>query len=199
MRRRNRARDPVVRHHRDEIRLLFGQARVRRNNAADGAGAYALAWEIEQAPGALPVYRFYNWRKGVHFYTASEVEKRSVITRLWATYRYEGVSYSVNGDNPANGTPLYRFYNFKKGSHFYTASETEKNEVIARLSGTYRYEGEAYRVCASPVAGSLPVYRFYNVQKGVHFYTASEVERASVVERLSSVYRFEGAAYYIAP
>jgi hypothetical protein len=42
------------------------------------------------------------------------------------------------------GQPVYRFYNFRKGVHFYTASEAEKNNVVATLSSTYRLEGVAF-------------------------------------------------------
>jgi hypothetical protein len=151
------------------------------------------------APVWLPVYRFYNVRKGVHFYTASEDEKNQVVSTLSTIYKLEGVSYSVNTANPANSTPLYRFYNFKKGVHFYTASEDEKNLVVSRLYSTYKLEGVAYRVCSTPVPGATPVYRFYNVKKGVHFYTASEAEKNSVVLTLSSIYKLEGVAYWVAP
>jgi hypothetical protein len=41
-------------------------------------------------------------------------------------------------------TKVYRFYNFRQAVHFYTASESEKNDVLAKLSGTYRLEGVAF-------------------------------------------------------
>ena len=41
---------------------------------------------------------------------------------------------------------VYRFYNKKNGSHFYTASEAEKNRVLAKLSGTYTLDGPAFWV-----------------------------------------------------
>jgi hypothetical protein len=148
---------------------------------------------------ATAVYRFYNLRMGVHFYTASATEMTTVRDTLSRTYRLEGVAYSLNTGNSANNTSLYRFYNIKKGVHFYTASEVEKANVIAKLSGTYRYEGVAYKVCTTPVAGATPVYRFYNLKQGVHFYTASAVERDNVVRTLSSTYRLEGIGYYLAP
>jgi photosystem II stability/assembly factor-like uncharacterized protein/tRNA U38,U39,U40 pseudouridine synthase TruA len=150
-------------------------------------------------PSLTPVYRFYNLKMGVHFYTASASEMATVRDTLYRTYRLEGVAYNLNTANPANDTSLYRFYNIKKGVHFYTASEAEKANVIRTLSGTYRYEGVAYRVCATAVAGATPVYRFYNLKQGVHFYTASAAERDTVVRTLWSTYRLEGVGYYLAP
>jgi len=43
-----------------------------------------------------------------------------------------------------NGTPVYRFYNFRKGVHFYTADPSERDNVIAKLGWTYKYEGIGY-------------------------------------------------------
>jgi hypothetical protein len=132
----------------------------------------------------------------VHFYTASEAEKNSVVANLSSTFNLEGVAYSINSVNPANAVPLYRFFNTKNGSHFYTASAVERDSVIANLAKIYNYEGEAYNVSATALGGT-PVWRFFNVKKGFHFYTASEAEKNSVVTNLSAIYHLEGIAFYI--
>ena len=148
----------------------------------------------------MPVYRFYNKKNGSHFYTASEAEKASVIKNLSAVYSLDGVAYTVNTSNPANNQWLYRFYNKKNGSHFYTASEAEKASVIKNLSAVYSYDGPAYKVCAgSPPANSKTVWRFYNKKNGSHFYTADAGEKASVIKNLSAIYSLDGAAFYLAP
>ena len=48
--------------------------------------------------------------------------------------------------NPNGGTPVHRFFNTKMGVHFYTASESEKANVIANYGATYRYEGVGYYI-----------------------------------------------------
>ncbi|HEY5548001.1 MAG TPA: hypothetical protein VIL17_00220 [Coriobacteriia bacterium] len=93
--------------------------------------------------------------------------------------------------------PVYRFYNVVKGVHFYTASETEKANVVATLSSIYRLDGVAYTIDTSDPANSHPLYRFYNVVTGVHFYTSSETEKANVIATMASTYRFEGVAYNV--
>lgn len=40
-----------------------------------------------------------------------------------------------------------------------------------------------------------PVYRFYKVSNGTHFYTAGEAEANNIIATMSSVYRYEGVAY----
>lgn len=149
-------------------------------------------------PSKRPVYRFYNLANGSHFYTASEGERWNVISRMGKTYRYEGAAYSINTSNTANSAPLYRFFNTRTKTHFYTASEAEKADIQARLASTFSFEGAAYNVSLEP-SGATAVYRFFNLRNGTHFYTASEAERNDTVARLGYLYRYEGPAFYIAP
>lgn len=116
-------------------------------------------------PGATAVYRFFNTRVGNHFYTASASERDSVITNLSGTYSYEGTAYYAfatgsSGASTGGATALYRFFNHRLGSHFFTTSTGERDSVIANLSGTFTYEGIAYYVAttsASSGAGGVPV------------------------------------------
>ena len=130
-----------------------------------------------------PVYRFRNRRNGSYFYTASQAEKNSLVANRSATYSFDGIAYRVSS---AYTTPLYRFYNRRSATHFYTSSVAERDSVIKNLSRTYVYEGVAYNVSATQVAGSTPVWRFYNKKNGSHFYTASEVEKNNVLATLSA-------------
>ncbi len=116
---------------------------------------------------------------------------------LGQIYTFEGPAYSVNTASPSNLHPLYRFYNRRNGTHFYTASEAEKTQVQNTLSGTYTYDGPAYKVSTFPWY-SKAVHRFYNKAAGTHFYTASEAEKANVIATLGSIYSYEGPAFYLA-
>lgn len=164
----------------------------------DGEGTYSLNWSLVR-PTGMAVYRFYNLENGSHFYTGSKAERNIVIDRWPDVYDYEGISYRINTANPANSAPLYRFYNKVSGSHFYTASASERDMVIVRWSDIFTYEGVVYNVCSAPVAGATPMYRFYNRLVGSHFYTPSEVERQIVQDRWSDVYSLDGVAYWLAP
>ena len=46
----------------------------------------------------------------------------------------------------AGTTPVYRFYNKKNGSHFYTTDPAEKANTQQNLSATYQYEAVVYYV-----------------------------------------------------
>jgi hypothetical protein len=158
-----------------------------------GGGNYTVTKALP-----TPVYRFYNATNGSHFYTTSAAERDIVISRWSSVYALEGVGFTVNAGNPNNNAPLYRFYNVRNGSHFYTASAEERDIVIATWPTVYAYEGPTYSVCATNKAGSTPVYRFYNVMNGSHFYTSSDQERDAVIAQWSATYTYEGPAYYLA-
>lgn len=161
--------------------------------------ALALPANAQGAP-MIEVYRFFNMKNGVHFYTASVVERDATIQNLAAIYKYEGVAYVLYPGSPQNSQPLWRFYNKKKGFHFYTASNAERDSVIQNLSATYQFEGEAYKVSPTKVVvvhAESVVWRFYNKKTGSHFYTHDGIEKDNVIKTLSKTYRYEGPAFWI--
>ena len=100
--------------------------------------------------------------------------------------------------NISNPT-VHRFFRADTGSHFYTASEVERQEIVDNLPH-YAYEGASYQAAADsevedPLSGAKPVYRFFNQSTGVHLYTISEVERDYIIDNLSN-YTFENVAYH---
>ena len=148
---------------------------------------------LAPSPSVSSVYRFLNLRTGMHFWTADEAEKAAIVAGLAATYRLEGVAYTINA---ADTAPLYRFLNVQTGTYLWTADEAEKNAIVAGLAATYRLEGVTYHV-SFDVAG-IPVYRFLNLRTGTHLWTADPAEKSSIVANLSATYRLEGVAYYLA-
>jgi hypothetical protein len=143
------------------------------------------------------VQRFYNKRNGSHFYTADPDEAGRVAATLSHIYSYDGPAYRLNTSNPSNMRPLYRFYNRRNGSHFYTVDQAERDRVIATLASTYSYDGPAYSVSTFQWY-SKPVYRFYNRISGTHFYTADLAEATRVGTTLTATYNYEGIGYFLA-
>lgn len=143
------------------------------------------------------VFRFYNVKNGTHFFTNSLPEKKHVLATWPDIFTYEGIAYCTR---PATEvSPLYRFYNRVSASHFYTASASERDHVMATWPHVFSYDGPTYAVTPYPVAGKIPVYRFYNVRNGSHFYTASETEKSRVMATWPDVYRYEGPAFWVGP
>ena len=107
-----------------------------------------IAYIATPARNPNPLYRFYNMRNGAHFYTASEVEVANVRAKLASTFKYEGPSYNVSLAPVAGSATVYRFFNRKNGTHFYTASAAERDAVRDKLAAIYSYEGPNF--CVTP-------------------------------------------------
>jgi len=90
-----------------------------------------------------------------------------------------------------------RFYNRVNGSHFYTGSAAEAQQVARNLSSIYTFEGPAYSLDTVSGANGQPLYRFYRKSNGTHFYTVSEAEREATIRNLSATYKYEGPAYLV--
>ncbi|MBI5641201.1 MAG: matrixin family metalloprotease [Nitrospirae bacterium] len=92
-------------------------------------------------------------------------------------------------------TPVYRFNN-SSITHFYTVSETEKNNIISTMP-SFIYEGIAFYTHVAPDFGAVPVYRFNN-SSITHFYTISETEKNNIISTMPS-FTYEGIAFYASP
>lgn len=101
-----------------------------------------------------PVFRFYSIYTGTHFYTINPEERDYVRQYYWEYFNYEGVSWYATVFPGPGWVPMHRFFNNASGTHFYTTSEEERQNVIA--SAPYmEYEGIGYYVRGSGTA--LPV------------------------------------------
>lgn len=142
------------------------------------------------------VYRFFNQDTGVHFYTANEAEKDTVLEL--DNFNFEGGSYRAIDPltRMPEPIPVYRFLNEDTGVHLYTISVAER-DATQELSN-FSFEGEAFFAYEIEVENSIAIYRFFNPNTGAHFYTPSEVERNNLEANLPE-FQSEGIAYYALP
>lgn len=143
-----------------------------------------------------PVYRFWSPVFSGHFFTMNETEKNNIIATLSAYWTYEGVAYDAYTGQAAGTLPVYRFWSPVFAGHFYTMNEEEKNNIISGLSAYWTYEGVAWYACPTPVAGTVPVYRFWSPVFAHHFFTINETEKNNIIAGLSAYWTYEGIAYY---
>ncbi len=145
------------------------------------------------------VYRFFDTGNGTHFFTASEKERNGLIMQD-GRFAYEGPALAAvaaplaaSGADPA-ATAVYRFFDQRFGTHFYTADLGERDAVLAGrpdlvFEGTGFYE---HRVAG---AGDVAVYRFFDIGLGTHFYTSTGGERATIAATRPDLLA-EGIAFY---
>lgn len=96
-------------------------------------------------PALSPVYRFYNKVSGTHFYTISEVEKNHVIATWPTTFNFEGIAWFASTFSDTGMVPIYRLFNRRTGTHFYTASAEERDHITTSMDW-FVFEGIAYYV-----------------------------------------------------
>ncbi|GEA27905.1 hypothetical protein MiAbW_02475 [Microcystis aeruginosa NIES-4325] len=144
-----------------------------------------------------PVVRFSNQNvPGTHFYSASADEVTNVVLN-YPEFQLDGIAFLVGIQPGDNLLPVHRFANQNvPGTHFYTASEVERQNVVANYP-EFRYDGIAYYVFDTTANLGTDVHRFSNqTVPGTHFYTASQAEYQNVLANYPQ-FRYDGIAYEV--
>ena len=148
-----------------------------------------------------PVFRFYNSMTGTHFYSINESERNEILLDSSKDFlQYEGPAFSAAQSSNAapDLSPVFRFYNRLNGVHFYTINEDERDSIQNDPAlKSFSYEGIAYYASKKDGAGKKPLYRFFVISKGTHFYTASASERDRIQREISADFFYEGVAYHV--
>lgn len=97
-------------------------------------------------PNSRPVYRFWSDALKSHFYTISESEKDFLIDTYPDVWTYETIAFYAfpEGLQPADASPVYRFWSDTLGCHFYTIDESEKDALINDSADVWTYEDVAW-------------------------------------------------------
>ena len=148
------------------------------------------------AGNEVSIYRFFDTTDGTHFFTASATEAASIsATRTDLSYEGIGLSgYNTAGASPASEA-VFRFFDMTDGTHFYTASTSERDTLVATQSSNMTFEGTAFYEDATPLAGDTAVYRFFDTAHGTHLFTDSASEKASILATRPDLVS-EGIAFY---
>lgn len=139
----------------------------------------ASAEESTDDSGTDFIYRLYDGKNQIHFYTADYEERDRLALAGWT---YEGISWTA----PASSdTPVYRFYDSASGEHLLTVDEEERADLAA---AGWIDEGVCFY---SDDNQEIPVYRAN--RNGFHVYTASTDEYADLA---AAGWSQEGIAWY---
>lgn len=139
--------------------------------------------------GDSPYYRSLLLNPGTYFVRlGANLIVRYNLARFDLDYTVRIVAGDKGGDTPSPApsnviknetSSVYRFYNYQKGTHFFTNDTSERDTLQSNgYSMGYRYEGVAYQALSE---GGTQLYRFYNASKGYHFLTNSEAEANNVI------------------
>jgi hypothetical protein len=162
---------------------------------ADGTSVNASAAATITATNTVGVFRFFDTHNGTHFFTNSASEVANVqATRPDLTYEGAGFQSQNTGNHDPNDTPVYRFFDTVFGTHFYTASQQERDQV-QQTRPDLTYEGVGFTEHATLQGGDQAVYRFFDSVHGTHFYTNSDSERASILSTRPDL-KDEGVGFY---
>lgn len=61
---------------------------------------------------------------------------------------------------------------------------------------SFKSEGTSWYAQTAAGNGTVPMFRFFNLQTGAHFYTVNAAERDFVIASYP-VFKYEGVAYYV--
>ena len=93
---------------------------------------------------------------------------------------------------------IYRFFSKIDGTHFFTASTSEEQQIAATRSDL-TFEGIGLTAVnpsnLSNDAAAVQVYRFFDTVHGTHFYTVDQREEQTIVSTRPDL-KYEGTAFY---
>ena len=75
---------------------------------------------------------------------------------------------------------VYRFFDTKYGTHFFTSDIGERNTVLATRSDL-KEETNGFGDVAQSDPNAVAVYRFFDTPYGTHFFTSSSTERDTII------------------
>ncbi len=149
-----------------------------------------------------PVYRFWAPVFERHFYTLSTAERDKLINNYSGVWTYERVAYYAFADNTEPGTaPVYRFWSGALNTHFYTASQAERDKLVNNYPQVWADEGIAFYAYVGSLdialsIGINPVYRFWSGSLGTHFFTTSQTEMNKLFNLSPGLWYLEGAGWW---
>lgn len=105
-------------------------------------------------PNAVAVYRFFDTVHGTHFFTSSASERDTVqATRSDLTYEPSATFYELSS-NAGSDVAVYRLFDSKLGTHFYTGDPQEYAGITTPGSASYRADLKPEGVSFYAPAGS---------------------------------------------
>ena len=151
------------------------------------------------------LYRYWKLSISDHFYTTNiyEIGTRSRGHRGHHGYISEGTQCLLYTRQVRGTVPLYRYWKADVGDHFYTTNRHEIGTTTPGRAGRHGYVSEGITGYCFPhaVAGTVPLYRYWQLRHSDHFYTtdAREIGTTTPGHVGRHSYKSEGVVCYVIP
>ena len=135
----------------------------------EGIAYYAFLQNT--AENLVPVYRFWSPTLGSHIWTTSETERATLLAEPPEVWTDEGIAFYAYapGKQPLGTAPVYRLWSGRLGHHFYTITESEKDNLLINFPETWESEGIAYYAYAKPYQPIEVTYDFVGGAEEVQY------------------------------
>ena len=133
--------------------------------------------------------RSYNPNADFHFFTTSLAEFNAAVLAGYRDETTNNAGFAVVAEAVAGAQTVYRLYNVQRGFHYYTTNAVERDRLVGLVPPTspdfgrigWRYERDEGFMYATPVAGTVEIFRLYNPLSGTHLFTESTATRNAVL------------------
>lgn len=102
---------------------------------------------------------------------------------------------TVNNSDAVHISDAFRFFDKNEGGHFFTTNINERDTVLATRPDLVLESGGFKAFDDAQVAGTAPVFRFFDSKDGGHFFTISTTERDQVLSTRPDL-KYEGVGFY---
>jgi len=164
------------------------------NTNGNSVDTLTIATENNSIVGTGIATEFYHQGFNHYFHSANDVEVRVIIDGAFHDDWHRTMQYFRVWTAPGSGRfPVSRFFSTQwapKSSHFYTASQAERDKLVAGTIPGWQLEADAVYYIGLPdaggncAAGTAPLYRLYNSGEGGapnHRLTGSRAVRDQMV------------------
>lgn len=180
--------------------LYGGYSSCSVPTAPDVYGRFDIAYQERLnewlSPNFRPVFRFYNGPSNSYFLSNSTVEKNAILDS-YPQFTYEGPTFYASPAAGSNLSPVYRFRNMLNGSYLWTISDVERAAIVQNYSNVFVQENIAWYARSTFATGWVPLYRFRDQTNGTYLFTASEIEKDSIIQLYAARFVNEGIVYYV--
>jgi N-acetyl-anhydromuramyl-L-alanine amidase AmpD len=128
------------------------------------------------------LFRIYQQNSDFHFFTNSLSEFNAVVAQGNTGEATGKEGFGVVLTQLSGTAALHRIYVPSTGAHYYTFNDAERDTLVASGGGgSFIAEPDMGFIYTAQTAGTIEVFRLYNIPRGVHLFTDSVSEKDAIL------------------